>query len=113
MPPFFRLLVLLAAPPPAAPDRALAEPGCRIGDVCALQSPLFGCRNADLIKRWIELYVDRDRDAAEAFVSEQTAAGQCARFGRGERLILIRYLGMRRLEARRPGEDKSYIILLK
>jgi len=78
-----------------------------------LQAPLFGCQDADLIKRWIALYVDSDRDAAEAFVSEQTAAGQCARFGRGERLILIRYLGMRRLEARRPGEDKSFILLLK
>jgi hypothetical protein len=118
MKPTIRLFILLAAPPLAALALtmcrpALAEPACRIGDVCVLQNRLFGCRDPNLIKRWIDLSVERDREAAETFISEQAAAGQCARFGRGERLILIRYLGLRRLEARRPGESQSYILLLK
>lgn len=92
---------------------ARAEEACRIGDVCTLQDPLFGCRDAELIKNWIDLYVAESREAAERFLSEQAAAGQCARFAAGDRLVPLRYLGMRRLEARRPGESQRYILLLK
>ena len=35
------------------------------------------------------------------------------RFQTGDRLILVRYLGLRRLEVRRPGESQTFIMLLK
>lgn len=108
-----RLFFLLAVLPLSAAGSVRADSGCRIGDVCVLQNALFGCKDPSLIKRWIDLYVEQDPDAAEAFVSEETAAGRCARFERGERLILVRYLGIRRLEARRPGDSERFILLLK
>jgi hypothetical protein len=108
---FSRAFFVLAAAAWAAP--AAAEPACKLGDICVIQSPLFGCKEPALIQRWIELYVEQDRETAERFITDQAAAGQCARFATGDRLVLLRYLGMRRLEARRPGESQSFILLLK
>lgn len=87
--------------------------GCRIGDICALQGPLFGCKDFSDIKRWIDIYVDVSREAAEHYIDQQVALGQCARFHTGERLRLLRYLGLRRLEVRRPDEFQTFITLLK
>lgn len=109
-----RLLLSLAlAVISAAPARALATRGCRIGDVCAMQSPLFGCKDLSDIKHWIDMYVDQNREAAEKYVDDQVAAGECARFQTGDKLLLVRYLGLRRLEVRRPGESQTFIMLLK
>ena len=108
---FSRAFFAIAAAAWAAP--AAAEPACQLGDICVIQSPLFGCKENALIERWIELYVEQDRETAERFITDQAAAGQCARFNTGDRLVLLRYLGMRRLEARRPGESQSFILLLK
>jgi hypothetical protein len=96
-----------------ATSPALAEDPCRIGDVCVIQSPLFGCKDGALIKRWIELYVEIDRAAAESFIADQTAKGECAQFKAGDKLRLLRYLGMRRLEVQRPGDTERFIMLLK
>jgi hypothetical protein len=104
------LCVLIAA---GAAAPAFAQPDCKVGDVCVLQGPQFGCKDPSLIKRWIDLYIEESREAAERFLSEQSAAGQCARFRTGDQLRIIRYLGMRRLEAQRPGDGQSFIILLK
>lgn len=106
-----RAFFVLAAAAWAAP--AAAEPACQLGDICVIQSPLFGCKEAALIQRWIDLYVEQDRETAERFITDRAATGQCARFAAGDRLVLLRYLGMRRLEARRPGESQSFILLLK
>jgi hypothetical protein len=109
-----RLLFALAiAFVPVSQARALATKGCRIGDICVMQSPLFGCKDQSDIKRWIDTYVDQDRDAAEKYVDDQVATGECARFQTGDKLRLVRYLGLRRLEVRRPGESQSFIMLLK
>ncbi len=109
-----RLLFALAiAFAPVSQARALATKGCRIGDICVMQSPLFGCKDQSDIKRWIDTYVDQDRDAAEKYVDDQVATGECARFQTGDKLRLVRYLGLRRLEVRRPGESQSFIMLLK
>jgi hypothetical protein len=109
-----RLLLSIAlALASASPARALATRGCRIGDICVMQSPLFGCKAQSDIKRWIDTYVDQDRDAAEKYIDDQVATGECARFQTGDKLRLVRYLGLRRLEVRRPGESQSFIMLLK
>jgi hypothetical protein len=108
---FSRAFFVIATTAWAAPGAA--EPACKLGDICVIQSPLFGCKEPALIQRWIELYVEQDRETAERFITDQAAAGQCARFAAGDRLVLLRYLGMRRLEARRPGESQSFILLLK
>ena len=43
-----------------------------------MQSPLFGCKDLSDIKRWIDTYVDQNREAAEKYVDDQVAAGECA-----------------------------------
>ncbi len=96
-----------------APRPAQAQNACNVGDVCAIQGPLFGCRDFGDIKRWIDTYVDQDRETAERYIDAQVAAGECVRFHAGEKLRLVRYLGLRRLEVRRPGESQSFIMLLK
>jgi hypothetical protein len=106
-------LAIAIAMTSASPAPALATEGCRIGDICVMQSPLFGCKDASLIKRWIDLYVDQDRETAEKFIDDQVAAGQCARFRTGDKLRLVRYLGLRRLVVSRPGESQTFIMLLK
>lgn len=108
---FSRALFVLIAAAAAAP--ALAQPDCKVGDICVLQGPQFGCKDPNLIKRWIDLSIEESREAAERFLSELAAAGQCARFKTGDQLRIARYLGMRRLEAQRPGDSQSFIILLK
>lgn len=104
-------LILLATDLSATP--AIAQNACKIGDVCAIQSPLFGCRDPEPIKRWIDIYIEQDKDAAEKFIADQVSLGQCAQFKAGDRLRLLRYLGMRRLEVQRPGEATRFIMLLK
>lgn len=106
----FSILIILTA---LAGSPARAQSACRIGDVCAIQSPLFGCRDEGQIKRWIDLYVEQDRDAAEKFIADRVAAGECVQFRTGDRLRLLRYLGMRRLEVQRPGDSARFIMLLK
>jgi hypothetical protein len=101
------LAVLLARSP------AWALGSCQVGDLCAIQGAQFGCKDPALIKRWIDLNVEVSRDAAENFIAEQVSAGLCAKFNEGDRLRITRYIGMRRLEVRRPGETDRYIILLK
>lgn len=95
----------------AAPARARAD--CRVGDICVLQADLFGCKNLKLIKEWVDIYVDQDRRAAEKFIDSQASLGQCARFRKGDRLRIVRYLGLRRLVAHRAGETDNFILLLK
>jgi hypothetical protein len=106
-----RALFVLIATGAAAP--AFAHADCKVGDVCVLQGPQFGCKEQSLIRRWIDLSIEESREAAESFLSEQAAAGQCARFKTGDELRIIRYLGMRRVEAQRPGDGQSFVILLK
>ncbi len=109
-----RLLFALAlAALPASAARALATKGCRIGDICVMQSPLFGCKQQSDIKQWIDTYVDKDRETAEKYIDDQVAAGECARFQTGDKLRLVRYLGLLRLEVSRPGESQIFIVLLK
>ncbi len=57
---FSRAFFAIAAAAWAAP--AAAEPACKLGDICVIQSPLFGCKEPALIQRWIELYVEQDRE---------------------------------------------------
>ena len=94
-----------------SPARALDS--CEVGDLCAVQGPQFGCKDPGPIKRWIELNVEVSREAAENFIAEQVAAGICAKFDKGDRLRITRYIGMRRIEVQRPGESDRYIVLLK
>ena len=107
------LLALAIASVPLSQARALATRGCRVGDVCVMQSALFGCKDQSDIKHWIDTYVDQDREAAEKYIDDQVVAGECARFQTGDKLLLMRYLGLRRLEVRRPGESQTFIMLLK
>ncbi len=107
------LFGLVIAFVPVSQARALATKGCRIGDICVMQSPLFGCKDMSDIKHWIDTYVDQDREAAEKYVDSQVTTGECARFQTGDKLRLVRYLGLRRLEVRRPGDSQSFIMLLK
>ena len=102
-----RLLFALALARPLAANTAsvLATIGCRIGDICAMQSPLFGCKDLSDVKHWIDTYVDQNREAAEKYVDEQVAAGECARFQTGDKLLLVRYLGLRRLEVLLPRRE--------
>lgn len=113
----FRLILALglacaaAAPPSArAADKTV---GCEMGEVCTLQGPQFGCKDFSDIKHWIDIYVDVDRDAAEKYIDDQVATGECTRFHTGDKLKLLRYLGLRRLEVRRPNDVQTFIILLK
>lgn len=110
----FRLILALGLASAAPPARATeAAVGCKVGDICTLQGPLFGCKDFADIKRWIDIYVEIDRDAAEKYVDDQIASGECTRFHTGEKLKLLRYLGLRRLEVRRPDDTQSFIMLLK
>jgi hypothetical protein len=102
------LLVSIIASPEA---RALGS--CDVGDLCTIQTALFGCKDSALIKRWIDTYVEENKEAAEAYISEQVKAGQCAEFKAGDKLRITRYIGMRRIEVQRPGETERFIMLLK
>ena len=106
------LLPALLAIPLTSPAAGM-DGACAVGEVCALQSETFGCKDASLIKRWVDIYVDENRDAADRFIAAQAEAGQCAEFKPGARLRILRYLGMRRLEVQRDGETERFIILLK
>jgi hypothetical protein len=96
-----------------ASSKAFALGACEVGDLCAIQGAQFGCKDPALIKRWIDLNVEVSREAAENFIAEQVSAGSCTKFKAGDRLRITRYIGMRRIEAQRPGETERYIILLK
>jgi hypothetical protein len=112
---FFRKELLFAAAlmlfGAGAPGLAFAD--CRVGDICVLQADLFGCKSLKLIKQWVDIYVDQDRRAAERFIDSEASVGQCARFNKGDRLRIVRYLGLRRLVAHRAGETDNFILLLK
>jgi hypothetical protein len=86
---------------------------CESGEICILQSEAFGCKDASLIKRWVDLYVEESRESADRFIAAQVEAGQCAVFKPGARLRILRYVGMRRLEVQRPGQTQRFIMLLK
>jgi hypothetical protein len=101
------LLVFFASPP------AWALGSCEVGDLCVIQGAQFGCKDPSLIRRWIDLNVEVSREAAESFIAGQVEAGICAKFKEGDRLRIVRYIGMRRLEVQRPGETDRYFILLK
>jgi hypothetical protein len=83
------------------------------GEICILQSEAFGCKDASPIKRWVDLYVEENRESADRFIAAQVEAGQCAVFKPGDRLRILRYVGMRRLEVQRAGETERFIMLLK
>jgi hypothetical protein len=105
------LAIFGAALVAASPAHALD--GCHVGEICELTFPLFGCKDATRLKRWVDLYVDDSRDAAEAYLDAEEAAGRCLRFNKGDRLRIVRYIGLSRLEAARPGETQIYTVLLK
>ncbi len=96
-----------------AGQSAWAHGSCEVGDLCTIEGAQFGCKDPALIKRWIDLNVEVSRDAAENFIAGEVEAGICARFKEGDRLRIVRYIGMRRLEVQRPNETERYIILLK
>jgi hypothetical protein len=96
---------------PSAPAAAGAR--CNVGDICELTFPLFGCKNEIPLKKWVEIFVDDSRDAAEAYLSGEVKTGLCVRFEKGDRLRILRYIGLSRLEAARPGEDQRWLMLLK
>src|SRR5664279_4742611 len=50
------LAILLSIPP------AEAAGVCESGEICALQSEAFGCKDAGPIKRWVDLYVEESRE---------------------------------------------------
>jgi hypothetical protein len=58
-------------------------------------------------------YVEENRESADRFIAAQVEAGQCAVFKPGDRLRILRYVGMRRLEVQRAGETERFIMLLK
>jgi hypothetical protein len=93
------------------PARALGA--CDVGDLCTIQSALFGCKDASLIKRWIDLNIEISREAAETFIADKVTTGECAQFKEGDKLRITRYIGMRRIEVQRPGETERFIMLLK
>ena len=101
------LAILLSSPP------AEAAGVCESGEICALQSEAFGCKDAGPIKRWVDLYVEESREAADRFIATQVETGQCAVFKPGARLRILRYVGMRRVEVQRAGETERFIMLLK
>jgi hypothetical protein len=111
--PFSAALLAAQLSNPFASLPARAEGACAVGEICALQSEAFGCKDASLIKRWVDLYVEEDRDAADRFIATQVEAGHCALFKPGARLKILRYVGMRRLEVQRADETERFIMLLK
>jgi hypothetical protein len=111
-----RPLLLLAALPAflsLAPAHAEPKVRCAVGEICELTFPLFACKTGDPLKRWVELYVDQSRDMAEAYLDTQEKAGQCVRFVKGDKLRIVRYIGMSRLEVSRPDETQRWLMLLK
>jgi hypothetical protein len=102
---------LLALATASLPARALGV--CEAGAFCALQSEQFGCKDLAPIKRWVDLYVEQSRETADRYIATQVEAGQCALFKTGDRLLIIRYVGMRRVEVQRAGETERFILLLK
>ena len=102
------LLASLLSSPPAE-----AAGVCESGEICALQSEAFGCKDVSLIKRWVDLYVEANRESADRFIAAQVETGQCAVFKPGARLRILRYVGMRRVEVERAGENEKFIMLLK
>ena len=102
---------LLALAPASLPARALGA--CATGGVCALQSQQFGCKDLASIKRWVDLYVEQSRETADRYLATQVEAGQCVVFKTGDRLQIVRYVGMRRVEVQREGETERFILLLK
>ncbi len=109
--PTLRVAAVIAPMLACAPAHALGS--CEVGDLCTIQTALFGCKDASLIKQWIDTYVDQDRQAADNFIAKQVDAGQCAQFKAGDKLRIVRYLGMRRLMVSRPGQTERFILLLK
>jgi hypothetical protein len=105
---FLSLLFGLAAQTPA-----LGLGRCAVGDICVLTFPLFGCKDPDRLKPWVELYVDQSPEAAENYLTEEENAGRCARFNVGDHLRIVRYIGLSRIEATRAGETERYTVLLK
>jgi len=112
MRPFGLLIAALALLAPAS-AHAEAKVRCAVGDICELTFPLFGCKDGDPLKRWVELYVDASRADAEAYLDTQEKSGQCVRFFKGDKLRIVRYIGMSRLEVARPGETQRWLMLLK
>lgn len=111
-----RPLLLLAAFPALvllAPAHAEPKVRCAVGEICELTFPLFACKDGDPLRRWVELYVDDSRAAAEAYLDTQEKAGQCLRFNKGDKLRIVRYIGMSRLEVSRPDENQRWLMLLK
>jgi hypothetical protein len=98
-----------------SPFRSLAgESGiCESGAICILQSEAFGCKDASPIKRWVDLYVEENRETADRFIASQVDVGQCAVFKPGVHLRILRYVGMRLVEVQRAGETERFIMLLK
>jgi hypothetical protein len=104
---FFAGLLALAAPP------ARAEAGCEAGQLCTLGSEQFGCKELPPLKRWVDLYVETSRVAADRYMDREIESGACARFRKGDQLRILRYVGMRRVEVQREGESQRFILLLK
>lgn len=107
------LLLAALATLVAAPAHAEPKVRCAVGDICELTFPLFGCKDGDPLKRWVELYVDHSRDMAEAYLDTEEKSGQCVRFAKGDKLRIVRYIGMSRLEVSRPDETQRWLMLLK
>jgi hypothetical protein len=108
-----RLFGLLIAALLAFPAHAEPKARCAVGDICELTFPLFGCKDGEPLKRWVEIFVDESRERAEDYLTEQTKAGRCMRFEKGDKLRIVRYIGMSRLEASRPDETQRWLMLLK
>ncbi|MBB4197871.1 hypothetical protein CCR94_11405 [Rhodoblastus sphagnicola] len=96
-----------------APAHADPKPRCAVGDICELTFPLFGCKDEVPLRRWVELYVDATPEKAEAYITEQEEAGQCMRFYKGDKLRIVRYIGLSRLEAMQPNGEQRWLMLLK
>ena len=109
----FLAFLLLALPAFTAAAHADPKPRCAVGDICELTFPLFGCKDEKPLRKWVELYVDDGYRQAEAYLNEETDAGHCVRFEKGDKLRILRYIGMSRLEASRPDEDQRWLMLLK
>ena len=95
----------------AAP--AFAFDSCKEGELCTLQSEQFGCKDLSELKRWIDINIEIDRAAGDKYLADQVQAGQCAQFKTGDRLRIVHYMGMRRLEVQRAGQTERFIILLR
>jgi hypothetical protein len=112
---FLPLVLLPLALVAGAPAAAGAEPKprCAVGDVCELTFPLFGCKDEKPLRKWVETYVDESPQKAEDYLTEQENSGQCMRFFKGDKLRILRYIGLSRLEASRPDNSQRWLMLLK